>query len=63
MKFRLEIECDNAAFEEPDRDTEIVRILQDAVTVLNLGFREGVKQSLRDANGNIVGFLELVEED
>jgi hypothetical protein len=52
MKFKLEIECDNAAFED-DPSYEVARILKEAAT-------EKVEQGtltgkLYDINGNLVG--------
>jgi hypothetical protein len=64
MKFKLEIECGNAAFGEYWEDTaaEIARILIDAATEIDAkleGEPHGYKQPLRDANGNKVGFYEI----
>jgi len=55
MKFELEINCDNAAFEEPA--FELARILKELSTKLeNNGIDvEGDKGRLVDYNGNVVG--------
>lgn len=48
--FRLEIECDNAAFEE--REHEVARILQYVAKRVRDGETGAV---VRDLNGNTVG--------
>jgi len=57
MKFVLEIECDNAAFDE-DPVPEVIRILAETVGKLADGGRSVV---LVDSNGNSVGRAEFVE--
>lgn len=60
MKFTLEIECDNAAFED-DATVEIARILRQlAESVPNLAGTYGFIP-LRDINGNRVGRAALHE--
>lgn len=61
MKFKLEIECNNAAFEDAP-DDEIARILRSCARRLEIGF-EGVsgRNALFDANGNRVGTFQLEE--
>lgn len=56
--FRLEIECENAAFDEAP-GYEIARILRNAGSQMEQGFIDG---TLRDANGNKVGRFELADE-
>jgi hypothetical protein len=64
MKLVLEIDLENAAFEE-DNNLETARILSGLVEYLKrwgkleLGT---VVQSLHDMNGNFVGNVEIVEE-
>lgn len=58
MKFVLEIECDNAAFDE-DPGPEVIRILAETVGKLADGGRSVV---LVDSNGNSVGRAEFREE-
>jgi hypothetical protein len=55
MRFKLDIQCDNAAFEEPA--TEIARVLREAATRIEGGeLPEGSGGGkLRDSNGNTVG--------
>ena len=50
-KFTLEIECDNAAFDD-DQSGEIARMLEQAAKNVRDGY---VSYSLSDANGNRVG--------
>lgn len=59
MKFRLEIECDNDAFDERPH-TEIARILEEAAQRVreNISFAasgNGVPFHLYDTNGNKCG--------
>jgi len=55
MKFVLEIDCDNAAFDE-DPVPEVIRILAETVGKLADGGRSVV---LVDSNGNSVGRAEF----
>ncbi len=61
-KFRLEIKCDNAAFEGEDCKCEVVRILQVVTSRVGIGADSG---TLYDINGNCVGWFDLnaPEED
>lgn len=54
MKFTLEIDCDNAAFQENDGDqyVEVARILREAADRIENG-RDSI--ALIDLNGNRVG--------
>ena len=50
---QIEIKTDNAAFDEPDTDTEVARILRElADKIESVGLDD---MSLRDFNGNTVG--------
>jgi hypothetical protein len=57
MKFRLEIECDNAAFSD-DPYEEVALILADAAKHVR---RSEWTRSLSDENGNRVGHYEFIE--
>ena len=57
MNFKLEIKCDNAAF-EPDARREISRILSRAASHLENPIDENTG-ILRDINGNRVGQWSL----
>ncbi len=65
MKFKLEIEMDNAAFE--DGHDELGQILSDvSVTIHRQFFAEAIDPihgdagNVRDSNGNTVGRWEIV---
>ena len=55
MKFTLQMDCDNAAFEDHPAG-EVRRILQTVVEKLGAGHASGV---LSDANGNVVGSFQF----
>ncbi len=64
MKFKLEIDCDNAAFED-DLSGELATIL-DTVSNMVMGWRSHGSIGepigpfpLRDSNGNTVGMARL----
>lgn len=59
MKLRIEIELDNAAFEEPG---EIERILTDLPTRLpeSQPFSDIGEYSIHDVNGNWVGYARIL---
>lgn len=62
MEARIVVNMDNAAFEEPGGATELGRILRrlaDEVEQDGAGAME--RHTLRDFNGNRVGWLEIVE--
>lgn len=64
MKFKLEIRCDNAAFDGALCE-ETARILSEAATRVRGANEEdasGIGFSLRDFNGNKVGKAEFVED-
>lgn len=59
MKLVLQIDCDNAAFED-DCNGEIARILRVAAKIANNDPRAmaaGIR--LRDVNGNNVGYMQI----
>lgn len=60
MKFTVEIECDNAAFEAGPNE-EIARILRDLADTLEAHPAAGGAFPLRDINGNRVGAGVLSE--
>lgn len=55
--FRVSIECDNAAFDFPDREVEIARILREVANRVERwnDHETGKAKDLRDINGNTVG--------
>ena len=57
MLFVLEIECDNAAFE--NRNAEVSRILNELVYKLTIEPEDTLNFGLRDVNGNLVGGAEF----
>lgn len=54
MRFKLDIVCENAAFDPPG--PEIARLLKEAAEAVDNGASSGV---LRDINGNRVGKFSL----
>lgn len=60
-KFRLHLDCDNAAFEDAPGE-EIARILREAADRIESGDLPGGFTNLRDMNGNAVGAYRLREE-
>ena len=60
MKIKIEIYCDNAAFEQ--LDSEVYRILTElAERVSEFGVRMS-KGNIMDTNGNTVGTFILTED-
>lgn len=58
MKFRLEIDMDNAAFgdDRSERAAEVARILAELATVMDAnGLQRGDTGAVHDYNGNRVG--------
>lgn len=53
MKFKLEIACDNAAFDVNLPGYEIARILREVAGKVELS--HGAGGTIRDINGNTVG--------
>lgn len=60
MRFKLEFDCDNAAFDE-DSVHEATRTLARVVGTLALDGRWG-SGFVRDSNGNTIGTWTFVEE-
>lgn len=54
MKFKLEINCDNAAFEDSGLRDETARMLRAAADNLEC-VSVGIKHFLHDINGNTTG--------
>lgn len=54
MKFKLEFNCDNAAFD--DLEAEIARLLQVAAEKVQDGNKQGI---LLDLNGHLVGKFSI----
>ena len=61
MKYKLEMDCINSAFEDaPLR--EIARILREQADHMErFSDQNGWLASLRDSNGNVVGRAEVIE--
>lgn len=62
MKFQLSFTCDNAAFDDDNRDTEISRLLRDIAQKIEGGAiaeLPGKFRSILDVNGNKVGEWRL----
>lgn len=57
MKFNLELNCDNAVFEDPP--TEMARILREIASDLERGRWYGDWQPVHDLNWNNVGRFKL----
>ncbi len=60
MKFTLEFDCDNAAFDDQP-EVETARILRKVADGIESGAIED-RHVIRDINGNNIGFVE-VEDD
>lgn len=59
MRFVVEIDCDNAAFED-EPASELIRILKNQVLP---ALRDGEEdRRLRDINGNTVGRFQILED-
>lgn len=65
MKFKIEIDCDNEAFQNGQLTDELHlilhRIIHDLPNDIDADATE-FSRNLRDTNGNRVGFVELIEE-
>lgn len=55
VTFTLTVACDNAAFDKPDREAEIARILRETASRIERWSEIGKALDIRDMNGNIVG--------
>jgi len=58
MKFKIEIDTGNAAFEENGMFAELSRIFGEISNSMASGF---VPEKLKDLNGNTCGSVEFVE--
>jgi hypothetical protein len=56
--LRVRIETDNAAF---DSDEECARMLVEASEWVRIYGEPGMSHNLQDANGNIVGYVEITD--
>lgn len=61
MKFKIEIDCGNAAFDGDDKYPEIERILTELVKQSKDG-HSLVNHAIRDINGNVVGSSKFTHE-
>ena len=65
MKFRIEFNCDNDAFWVAGKwfnYKEIERILESEAHRMQMENSIGGYWSIRDSNGNIIGYAELMED-
>lgn len=62
MKLRIEVDLDNAAFQD-DAEGEYERIFADVASRLPVPVRDtNGRLTLRDSNGNIVGHAEITND-
>ena len=61
MKFKLNIDCENAAFDSND-GTEIARILRVVAETVDKYGLPAMYQNIYDANGNKTGSYALKDE-
>jgi hypothetical protein len=61
IQFRLQIACDNAAFED-NMGGELARILREVASRIERGEDCGSFVNVRDINGNVVGSFALKSE-
>ena len=59
MAFRLAFETDNAAFDEWNKNSEIIRILQKTIKTLAVDDTERLSEIIHDNNGNAIGSWHL----
>ena len=59
MKVKIEICCDNAAFDE-NAGLEVCRILHELSRNICV-VHGGMKDTIKDINGNTVGFIKVVD--
>jgi len=59
MAFVLTIETDNAAFDEWNKNSEIIRILQKTIKTLAVDDTARFSEIIHDNNGNAVGSWHL----
>lgn len=63
MRFSFNVQCNNAAFEGPERQHEIARMLSVAAEEVSLrGIQPGDSFVARDVNGNKVGEYALTDD-
>jgi len=62
MIFRVEINTENAAFQDEGPVMEVCRILQKVAADLELGRSFDPSRTLRDINGNAVGYASYKDE-
>jgi hypothetical protein len=59
MKVKIEITCDNAAFEEEGLDNEVYRILKSLMDRVSQYGVHAADGAIMDINGNKVGKMEV----
>lgn len=59
MTITIKINTENAAFEGPNKDTEIARLMQKIADRFSEGGSDYAKGNLRDYNGNTVGTVTV----
>lgn len=59
MRFTLDINCDNAAFDDDDLFHEVARILRDLATKVE---DHDADRNILDVNGNFIGIAELIQD-
>jgi hypothetical protein len=59
ITFRLNLDCDNAAFEDDNLHHEIARCLREVADSVEAGGDMSKHLNIRDINGNIVGTFVL----
>ena len=55
MRFKLEINMDNAAFDRTNPGKELSRLLSDIALLMNWQFLPDFQRSCYDINGNEIG--------
>ena len=63
MKILIEIDLDNAAFDEEKEVAEAQRILTNLGKRIDTGGYFSSNKNLRDINGNTVGSFKLVDDE
>jgi hypothetical protein len=58
-KFELKFDTDNAAFDADNGNYEIARILRDIANNVEEGISHNVQYSVRDINGNKIGYWTI----
>jgi hypothetical protein len=57
MKFNMEVQMDNAAFDENWGDDELIRIFRDMADRMEEG--GGIREIIKDSNGKSVGSVRF----